>query len=282
LDRPWLLEDCYNVEIFKLVPVVFYMQPVNFCRRMALRSYPAQKITAVAAIIQYKLSRLYERIGNLFDEESSSYSYWHNQARLKMLARDDLLKLSYSIVQMSFDFTLRRRIAKALYAVFSVFKMIFNLSKAVYKLIDAGAKETPYEVFQRSLNKVDIAVVLDLEGNNVTTLGEFKMDITAPVEIMREYIRRNFAAQLNETVGDSFLFYRIDPVGGVKGQRLKKEDEFKTYSKDYALLRTDATTMMSAMTATLVRDPDRGRVMMEVVAPEAEEDDEELLKLLKH
>lgn len=279
LDRPWLLDDSFGIEIYKSVPKVFYMKPLFLMERMALRTWPVQKFVAVAAITNFKLNKLYTRISDLFDDESAQRQQWLSSAQKRLVVKDRWLSISRSVVQMSFDFTLRRLVFRFLRIFYRMALALFNAGKSVYKMLNSGAKETPFEFWQRSLTKVDVVFYLDLEGpGDAILLGEVKMDTAAPVDIMREYCRRNFREELNKTVGDSFVFYRHEP----KEEVCLREDEFKTYSRDFAPMKMDSKTMVSAMTAVLKKDPARGRMMIPEFKKDDEEEDAELEKLLKH
>ena len=54
---------------------------------------------------------------------------------------------------------------------------------------------------------------------------------------------------------------------------MDREDEFKLHSKDYCMMRTDEKTMLSNMAITLIKDIDRGRVVIEEFVDEREEED---------
>jgi len=78
---------------------------------------------------------------------------------------------------------------------------------------------------------------------------------------MREYICRSFRIALNETVGESFLFCMVNHDTG-KVVTLSRENEFKTFSKDYTHEETDSRTMVTYNAVTIVKDKGRDKELI--------------------
>ena len=279
LDRPWLLEDVYNIEVHRLLPHIFYYQPLFYLSRQLVQTYPVQKAAAVAAITLHKYAAFLEWLLTNFDEESDTFASLQRGATQSRADRDKWLVLSRTIVQMSFDFTLRRQVFGALYRVFGATAAFVKLVRSAVKTAGGTSKETPYEFWKRSLEKVDVVCILDKGNDHSTVLGEFKLDLKAPADIMREFILRTFRTQLNATIGESFLFFKVDPDTLVEDV-LKRDIEFKTYSRDFCFEKTDAKTMVTSMTILITPDPTRGRVVIPEFV-EVEDDEEKVNKELE-
>lgn len=275
LDRPWILPDTFGIDAYKKVTPIFYMRPYYFVKKLVIASYPFQKFAQIMGINWHKVAAMCEYIAEFFDEESPSRPYYLSLAMSATDKKHFWLKMSKTVVNMSYDFNLRknayrhvRRMGKLLY---SIVKMIRNLVKAANNAVT----ETPYEYWQRSLEKTDIRVFYEIAAETEIVLGEFRMDLSAPLEIMREYIYRNFRDKLNETVGESFLFLQIDEDSEME-KILPRDDEFRTPSKSFAVKRTDNKTFETFLAVTIIRDQARARVLIpDLNAAPANDDDEE-------
>lgn len=281
LDHPWLLGDVYNMEVYRVMPRVFYYKPLFFARRQIVQSYPVQKAVAIAAITLHKYSGFLEWLQTNFDDESETFASIGKKVQHNRDKRDQWLVLSKTIVQMSYDFTLRRNVYSTLAKVYRTGASIIKLLRGLVKTASAGTTESPFEYWKRSMEKVDVVCIIDKGGDNSTVLGEFKLDLKAPVEIMREFIRREFRTQLNTTIGESFLFFKVDPDTSAE-EILLKENEYKTYAKTFCFEKTDAKTMVTSMTVLIIPDPNRGRVLIPEFAATDEEEkkNEEMEQLL--
>lgn len=174
---------------------------------------------------------------------------------------------------MSFDFTLRRRLYKIFFrSVFRLLKLLAQLLKGYIKKVALGT-ESPYDVWQKSLDKIEIKCVLELKGQDPIQLGYIKMDVLAPCDVMREYIQRNFREQLNGIIGDSFLFFVVNKETNME-LVLEREKEEVTYSKDFLYEQTDKKTMITSLVVTLVSDPEVPPIMIPEFRNEDEENDD--------
>jgi hypothetical protein len=281
LDHPWLLADAYDIEIYKVLPRVFYYRPLFFLRRQLLASYPVQKTAAVCATTLHKYAAFLAWLQSSFDDESDAYASLQAKITSTQEARDRWLTISRTIVQMSFDFTLRRQVFGILYKFYGVTAGTIKFLRGLMKNAAGGAAETPYEYWKRSMEKVDVLCIIDKGNGRTETVGEFKLDLKAPADIMREFIRRAFRTQLNATFGESFLFFKVDQ-DTAEEEILLREDEFKTYSKTYCFEKTDAKTMVTSMAILIIPDPNRGRVLIPEFEAESAEEAEagELQELL--
>ena len=270
LDHPWMLADAYNVPVYKVLPRVFYYKPLFYARRLATQSYPAQKMIALTAITLHKYAALLTWLQANFEEDSDSYASFTKRIQRTREGRDKWLQLSRTIVQMQYDFTLRRQASNLLLRLFGASIAFVKLIRGLMKTA-GGTAESPFEYWQRSLEKVDVMCIIDKGNDHTTVLGEFKLDLKAPAEIMREFIRRNFRVELNTTIGDSFLFFKVDPDTAVE-EILLRENEFKTYSHSFCFEKTDAKTMVTTMCILIIPDPNRGRVVIPEFAAEGEDE----------
>jgi hypothetical protein len=276
LDHPWMLEDAYNVEVYKMLPHVFYAKPFHFLKRQIVASYPVQKSAAISAITLHKYAGFLQWLMTNFDEDSDYYATLKRKTSRVQEHRDQWLQVSRTIVQMSFDFTIRRQVFGILYKVLGASVSFVKLLRGVFKTISKGGNnETPFEYWQRSMTKLDVVCILDKGNDHTTVLGEFKLDMKAPADVMREMIQRNFRLQLNPTIGDSFLFLKIDPDTS-KESVLSRENEFKTYCSEYCFEKTDNKTMVTSMTILITPDPNRGRVIIPEFEAKKEDPEDEL------
>jgi hypothetical protein len=261
LDHPWMLDDVYGIEVYKLPTTVFYMKPVKSMKRFFLRLYMIQKLIAIFAIFNHKLSSFFHYFLSWFDETTSTYAFCNYMITSSINNRNYFLSLSIYIIILSFDFTLRRKVGKQFYKIYLIFAMIAKNIYNIYKTLTSNLSETPYEYWQRSLEKENIRIVYELNGNESIILGDFKMDAKAPVEILREYINRRYRVKLNETIGESYLFMRVNATTG-KEEYCLRDDEFKIPKKEFSLMKEDAKTFESILTATIVKDKERGKLLI--------------------
>jgi hypothetical protein len=261
LDHPWMLDDVYGVEVNKLATTVFYMKPIKSMKRFFIRLYVIQKIIAMLAIFNHKLSLFFHYFLSWFDETTSTYAFCNSRITSSINNRNYFLSLSIYIIILSFDFTLRRKIGNQCYKIYLLFMMIAKNIYNIYKTLTSNLSETPYEYWQRSLEKENVRIIYELNGNESIILGDFKMDAKAPVEILREYINRRYRIKLNETIGESYLFMRVNLTTG-KEEFCLRDDEFKIPTKEFALMKEDAKTFESILTATIVKDKERGKLLI--------------------
>lgn len=261
LDRPWLLPDAFAIEAYKGVTPVFYLRPYYALKRFLQGTYPAQKFAQIMAIRWHKISLWCDYLATFFDDESSSRAYYQRLSLASLENKYYWLSMSHTVVNMSYDFTLRKNAAKYVYKLGKSIYSLVKLVRSAVKTANAAANETPYEYWQRSLAKVEIRAYLETGPDQEVVLGEFRMDLAAPVEIMREYLYRTFRETLNKTVGESFLFLQID-VENEHEHILPRDDEYKTRSKLFAIKKTDPKTLETFLSVTLVRDKERARVLI--------------------
>lgn len=255
------------------MPRIFYYKPLFFLRRKVRQSYPVQKISAINAITLHKYAALLTFLQTNFDEESDTYASFARRIQASQEGRDKWLKLSRTIVQMQFDFTLRREVSNLLYRCAGASLSFIKFIRGLMKTASGGAAESPYEYWARSMEKVDVVCIIDKGSDRTTVLGEFKLDLKAPADMMREFIRRAFRAELNTTIGDSFLFFKVDPDSGHE-DILLRENEYKTYSNMFCFEKTDNKTMVTSMCILIIPDPNRGRVVIPEFAEEHEDEKE--------
>lgn len=238
LDRTWVLPDSEGLEVYKLVPKVFYYKPFYYLMRSILASYPLQKSSQITAITMYKISSLNRRIAGLFDPESETAVALNARADRFDEYKVRWLKLSRATIDMSYDFTLRRQVGGVVYGMFRVgMKAAIKMGRLL--AARSGAiTVSEWELWHSSNNKVDCECRYEQFGVEPTILGKFKMDLDAPANVMRSYVRVNFREILNESIGDAFEFY-LPGNSGEGDKQLARTAEPMTYSKDYAPFTLD-------------------------------------------
>lgn len=123
LDRPYMMDDIYDIDIYKVLPRIFYYQPIFYLLHQIIEFYPIQKIIAILAITQHKYIQLLERLKSNFDEENENYHSLQVSIKKVQQRKYKFLNSSRSIVQMNYGFTLQRRI----YAVLKTIVMTGRL-----------------------------------------------------------------------------------------------------------------------------------------------------------
>lgn len=110
LDRPYMMDDIYDRDVYKVLPRIFYYQPIFYLSRQIIELYPSQKLIAIMAITQHKYMQLLERLKSNFDEENENYHSLQVSIEKVQQRKFKFLNSSRSIVQMNYGFTLQRRI----------------------------------------------------------------------------------------------------------------------------------------------------------------------------
>ena len=129
LDRPYMMDDIYDTDIYKVLPRIFYYQPFFYLRRKLIETYPSQKFIAIMAITQHKYSALLERFRDNFDAESESYSSLQKRIDFAKKKKYDYLNSSRSIVQMNYGFTLQKRVFAVLKTIVLTGTMIMFIKR---------------------------------------------------------------------------------------------------------------------------------------------------------
>lgn len=283
LDRPWMSDDIVDLKVYKVLPRIFYYKPLFYLQRKTIETYPIQKIIAISAITQHKYGKFLEKMVLNIDQDNPKYEELNMKIEKVKKRKNKILNSSRTIVQMSYDFSLRRRTYLILRSITLGVISSFRLLRGIIKTYTSTEKESTLEFWMRSMSKVDIVCILDNGNNNDIELGEFKMDLNAPCDIMREYIRRSFREELNKTIGESFLFSKVDPIT-FNEEILPRDSEFKTYSKTYCIEKTNSKTMVTLMTILIIPDKERSRVIIPEVLNKknssVDDQDEEMQKLL--
>lgn len=119
LDRPYMMDDIYDIDVYKVLPRIFYYQPIFYLSRQIIELYPSQKLIAIVAITQHKYIQLLERLKSNFDEENENYHSLQVSIEKVQRRKFKFLNSSRSIVQMNYGFTLQRR----MYAVLKTLVM---------------------------------------------------------------------------------------------------------------------------------------------------------------
>jgi hypothetical protein len=187
----------------------------------------------------YKISSLNRRIAGLFDPESETAVALNARADRFDEYKVRWMKLSRTPIDMSYDFTLRRQVGGVMYGMFRV-GMKYALKMGRLLAARSGAiTVSEWEIWHNSTNKMDCECKYEQFGVEPILLGKFKMDLDAPANVMRSYIRLNFREILNESIGDAFEFYLPGNAGEGGDKQLARTAEPMTYSKDYAPFTLD-------------------------------------------
>lgn len=236
----------YNARLLIIILCLAQME------RNLQKMYAFQKGCAIMAITKHKQGRLNDTIGGFFDEESSIGNWFRSHNKYEQ--RDNWLKYSYSTVEMSYDFSFRRKCGRSLIRTGRTIRSIANNVVRViakFKKENQSREMTPYEKWQGSANKSNVIVMYKKDKHLPgTTLGDLRVDLQAPLDIMREYIQRNYRDKLNQTCGDSFEFF-IELKNG-KSKLLDRTKEPGTYSEDFAPFIMNHSTMVGAATIIIV------------------------------
>jgi len=172
-----------TTKIFKALPVSFYMAFLRFLSKLLLRSYPIQKIVAIAAILSHKWGEFCNYLSTLFDEEAPMHNRLKATSHRMEIYRDSWLHMSRTPVDMSFDFALRRWIFRVIaFIVKWTILTVMKCKSSISSLVNTK-KDTPYDFWQKSLHKSDIKCLLDTGGDDFQSVGEFRMDLEAPCEV---------------------------------------------------------------------------------------------------
>ena len=253
LDRPWILNDAEEIVVFKKVSPVFFTQPLYSLMQFVHRTYPVQKAIAIAAITVNQMGWAKRKVATMFDDDSVTYANLLKDAAEYEAYSQQILKYSVKPVDTNtWDFTLRRKLSKAtlrtMNCVVKLCKMVSSVAVKYTKL-----EVDPYLEWEDRKDKVDIACDIELEEDAPIQIGEFKMCLDAPVDVMRIYVSRNFRDYLNETanLGEGFLFY-----SGAESLLLPRELEMTRYSKDFCPFIINNKTMDGINRVCIRTDPD--------------------------
>lgn len=138
VNRPWVLDSRESLDIYKVMPKPLFSMLLYRAERIGQRAYVLQKVCAVLAITAHKTGKLNKYLGHFFDEESSIGSWFRGRARVNHDTRNYWLKRSNSVVEMSYDFSLRRQITRA---SIRTLRMIRALARAGVRAIEKFRKE---------------------------------------------------------------------------------------------------------------------------------------------
>jgi hypothetical protein len=161
---------------------------------------------------------------------------------------------------MSYDFQLRKTAGKLGFMSFRVGQRVTKLLKRQFnKLKRAAVDPDPYVEFEKSISKESITLLFDVPGKDAFSeaeaeeIGSFKMDLTAPVSVMRIYVRRRFRKRLNELMGENFSF--MVAVDGGKEDILAEPYEITRFSKEFAPYKIDTNTMEGRYEVIIIKTP---------------------------
>lgn len=213
LDRPWLFADMINQDI-NLVTVKPSLSRKMFeTSRTLHKNSSVQSLSAFNVLMLHKRSKFWAGFAKTFDEESSVGLFFADQGKGAAKKRDNYLKLCRAKVDLDYEYRLKERF---LY----VFKVAYNIPKSIivrkyerYKMNKEYEKMSPYRRWEKSEDKTEIKVVLEMGIDESEVLGFMMMDLDAPLDVARDYIHRNFRLELNELCGSSFQFYAKNKDG---------------------------------------------------------------------
>lgn len=140
-------------------------------------------------------------------------------------------------------------------------------------------KRLEYEalpLFQRwemSEDKSEVVVYFEEGMAERQFMGTLYIDLDAPVEVMREYIQRQFRDFLNDVCGDSFLFFARLETG--EEEVLVRRAEDTRWSRQFAPLTYDAKHKKQMPTVVLVVDASKDFDSIPAFDDEDEEEDDE-------
>lgn len=272
LDRPWMLDDAEYLPVSKVVPQIFYMKPFSAAANTVIKSYLPQKAIQITAINTNNAARLSDYLSALFDSESDMCIRLKEYSGKLKAQRDDILRLSRQVVDMSYDFTLRRRIWKSIKSKTESFVKYLRLLKQ--RVASAAGDENAgldFETWEASENKVPVSIFLETDNAPDERLGEIHVDLSAPVYIMRLHLYRDesIRTRLNELQGPHFQFFVVkenedyddeNPAANAPGVEsvidwlLERDKEKMTYAHDFAPFKMDNKTMEGGNRCSIVLD----------------------------
>jgi hypothetical protein len=267
LDRPWVLPDVYDVPVYKLVKPVFYVRPFKKILKLLNSTYPAQKAAAVSAITCHKLSNFFEYCAEEYFDDDSELAERLRIAGYSLEKRKNAnLKRSYSVVEMSYDFELRRQVwafsktnfMRSSKYVLRKLKMTESTKGQEDGSVEGGGFDTGgFDKWTRSDTKETVVVKIHFnhtlgDEEDAEVLGPLSLDLEAPMEVLRDMIYRAFREPLNKSVGSSFIFVVRTSMG--KTQRLIKKKEKTTKAKEYTAYYVVPSTRESHIHVMLVPD----------------------------
>ena len=261
LDRPWVFDSVEDLPCFRAVPSVFFMRPLLAVGNAVLGAFVPQKSIALAAITLHKLAAFNVYLASLFDDESETGAWLRDAAKQLEAQRDQVLRASRHMVEMNYDFSLRRRLSRS---ITRQLKQSHTLIQALQRMLeravgDPQAAAMSWEVWEQSKKKVEVQVFWQTPPRGrgmdpeMELLGSVEVDLQAPVLILREYLQRAFRHRLNELQGDDFQFRKqLDDGSDVD---LEREREMVTYSADFVPFKMNNKTMEGAYQLTIVPAP---------------------------
>lgn len=140
-DRPWILDSREGLEIYKVMPKPFFSRQIYRAERYVQKTYVLQKVCAILAITAHKTGKLNKYLGHFFDEESGIGGWFRDRAKTNYSTRDFWLKRSNTVVEMSFDFSLRRQVTRA---TIRTLRMVRALARAGVRAVEKFRKEVSY------------------------------------------------------------------------------------------------------------------------------------------
>jgi hypothetical protein len=271
LDRPWMLDDTEYKSVYKMVPHKFYAKPVVAAAKAVLTSWAPQKAIQIHAINTHNSARLSAYLSTLFDAESDTGMRLKERSAELQAKRDNILRLSRQVVDMNYDFTMRRKFWKLCKSRAEAFVRFLRMMKSRADAASGDeAAALNFEVWDASENKVPIAIWLESPTAVDEKLGEVIMDLGAPIYVLRLYMYRDDAirARLNELQGVNFQFFVVkenedyddeNPSANAPGVESSVDwllepgqVEKMTYTSDFAPFKMDNKTMEGGNRCSIV------------------------------
>ena len=201
-------------------------------------SVPSQLSIRFTVLFLSKLSRFVAAIGNLMDEEGEMSSKLITKANDIIELQNAVLKMSSTPVNTNNHGYTIRLISKTVMAVGRAVRDGAAYLMEEYRKYKENVYIDPFVIWDTSGDKVKISCSIESDSGKQTEFGSFEMDLDAPCSVMRLYLRKNFRELLNDSCGDSFLFF------GIVEEResiLDREAEENTESRVYVQLTISDT-----------------------------------------
>jgi hypothetical protein len=154
---------------------------------------------------------------------------------------------------MSWDNSIRRIITFSTRTLFSGSRVAAAALVKGAKMI-RGKKETPYQKWQKSKNKVKVCLIYVTASSEEQQLGTFFIDTQAPADVLRMYVQRRFRDKLNNelNIGDSFVF--LTPLAKDKQEPLSRMKEPQTFAHKLCVYDVDVRTMEGANYLKIIKE----------------------------
>lgn len=185
------------------------------------------------------------------DDEGEMGAAFNAKAAVIRTAQNSILKMSSTPVNTNNHGYTVRIISKIIKSIGRASISGFQYIAEEYRKYKENVNLDPFEVWDTSGDKTEISCFIESDSGARELIGIFAMDLDAPCNVMRLYLRKQFRERLNEITGDSFLFFGIIENSETI---LDREVEEHTESRVYVELKIDDVTEHRVYSVFIMRD----------------------------